>query len=338
MKKIFFVIVATLLCLSSWAQQRTVLIEQFSNASCPTCAAFSPQVYDFADQNPANAVVITYHVPFPYTHDSLHYESPTDALARSGKYNVAGTPTSVMDGGFYNGSTSTLLNSLASRISQRIAVDPQYQIQIKNLQLNNGKVNGSVVFTSAADNSAANAKGYIVLLERGVPKTAYLASPGRNAESVYRNVMRSIFPTASGVTLVNKQIGGADSIALDIATTNVKSLSQLRVVAFVQNDANKEIYQANYSDLQGSTTGVEDFETFTGTWGYDVAGKQYHATFSTPVSRGSIVITDITGKKVLTQEISGQTAVLDVAALPSGIYIATVHSEAISHTTKLWVE
>lgn len=338
MKKIFLITSAILLCLSSWAQQRRVLIEQFSNASCPTCAAFSPQVYDFADQNPANAVVITYHVPFPYTHDSLHYESPADALSRSGKYNVAGTPTSVIDGGSYNGSTSVLLSSLALRINQRIAVAPQYQIEIKNLQLNNGKVTGSVVFTSAANNTAANIKAYVVLLERGVPKTAYLASPGRNAESVYKNVMRSIFPSTSGATLVNKQLGGADSIALDIATTNVKSLSQLRVVAFIQNDASKEVYQANYSDLQGTTTSVEDIETFTGTWGYDVVGKQYHAAFSAPVVEGSIVVTDITGKEVLTQPISGQTTVLNVAALSSGFYLATVRNGAISHTTKLWVQ
>lgn len=338
MKKIFLIASAILLCLSSWAQQRRVLIEQFSNASCPTCAAYSPQVYDFADQNPANAVVITYHVPFPYTHDSLHYESPSDALSRSGKYNVAGTPTSVIDGGSYNGSTSVLLSSLASRINQRIAVAPQYQIEIKNPRIINGRFNGRVVFTSAMDNSATDAKAYIVLLERGVPKTAYLASPGRNAESVYKNVMRSIFPTSSGATLVNKQLGGQDSLELDIATLNVKSLSQLRVVAFVQNDATKEVYQANYADIQGQITNVDDIETFAGTWGYDVAGKQYHAAFSAPVVEGSIVVTDITGKEILKQPLNGQTAVLDVSALSSGIYLATVRNGSTSNTTKLWVE
>ncbi len=338
MKKIFLIASAILLCLSSWAQQRRVLIEQFSNASCPTCASFSPQVYDFADQNPANAVVITYHVPFPYTHDSLHYENPTDALSRSGKYNVAGTPTSVIDGGSYNGSTSVLLSSLASRINQRIAVAPQYQIEIKNLRIINGRFNGRVVFTSAMDNSATDAKAYVVLLERGVPKTAYLASPGRNVESVYKNVMRSIFPSTSGATLVNKQLGGQDSLELDISILNVKSLSQLRVVAFVQNNATKEVYQASYADMQGQITNVDDIETFAGTWGYDVAGKQYHAAFSAPVVEGSIVVTDITGKEILIQPLNGQTAVLDVSALSSGFYLATVRNGTISHTTKLWVQ
>ncbi len=338
MKKIFLIVAATLLCLSSWAQQRRVLIEQFSNASCPNCAAYSPQVYDFADQNHANVVVITYHVPFPYTHDSMHYESPADALSRSGKYNVAGTPTSIIDGGSYNGSTSVLLNSLASKINQRIAIAPQYQIEIKNLQLNKGKVSGRAVFTSAIDNSAVDAKAYIVLIERGVPKTAYLASPGRNSESVYKNVMRSIFPTNTGTTLGNKQLGGQDSLELDINTSNVKSLSQVRVVAFVQNDATKEVYQANYADLQGTTTSIKGIETFTSKWEYDAANKQYHAAFSAPVVEGSIVVTDITGKEILKQPLNGQTAVLDVAALSSGIYLATVRNGLFSHTTKLWIE
>jgi thiol-disulfide isomerase/thioredoxin len=337
MKKIILAGFLIAFAASLFAQQRVVLIEQFSNASCPTCATYSPQVYNFANQNPEKVVVVTYHAPFPYQHDSFHFANPDDANARINYYNIHGTPSTVIDGNFKQGTTASLLNTFAADVNQRTQVAAKYNITIKNLRIDNGKVAGTAVYTSIGDNSAANLRAFVVLVEKSIPKSAYKVSPGSNAETEYKNVMRYLFPATDGKTIFNRADGDKDSIEFSLITPNVKSIEQVRIVAFVQESTTKEIYQAAYQDLQSTPTNTTQAEKPTATWGYNPSEKNYRVSFSTTI-QGTITLTDITGRQVLQQTANGADALVDVSGLQSGLYIATVANGQTQTTTKIWVQ
>ncbi len=150
-----FATVLVILCAAanpSLAQNRVVLIEQFSNSSCAPCGAISPSVYAFASGNQANVAAISYHTQFPYNNDSMYFENPVEATNRVNFYSVQGVPNSVLDGNVFNGSTNTFFPNISSLVANRLNVAPRYQIQASALTLNGNQLTGSFKFTSPTAN------------------------------------------------------------------------------------------------------------------------------------------------------------------------------------------
>lgn len=338
MKKIILTFLALAYLVSAFAQQRTVLIEQITNASCSICAGSNPQLFNYTDQNEDKVVVISYHASFPYAHDSLHHANPTDNTARTSYYSANGTPTTVIDGNYFQGSTGSLLSTLNTRVTQRAAQAAQYTVEVKNLKLENGQIKGDANYTSIGDNSAANLRAFVVLVEKNVYRTSYKASPGSNSENHYQNVMRYIFGATTEQSITSKTNGAVFTTNFTFNTQNIKSLNEVRVVAFVQNTTTKEIYQAAYKDLNATTTGVDQPDENNFTWSYNNLARQYLLNLNQPTETGQIIITDITGRQVAQQNFTGNTTTVDVATLSTGIYLATVSTGTASYTTKIWVQ
>ncbi|MES2680645.1 MAG: T9SS type A sorting domain-containing protein [Bacteroidota bacterium] len=241
------------------AQNRVVLIEQFSNSSCAPCGAISPSVYAFVNNNQPDVAAIAYHTQFPYNNDSMYFENPVEATQRVNFYSVQGVPHSVLDGNVFNGSTNTFFPNISSMVANRLSVVPRYQIQATSLMLNGSQLTGSFKFISTgAMNAGDNLVAQVVIVEKNVLKSSYAASPGANNETEYGYVMRKMIPNAAGTNLVNKTINGSDSIALNWTLTNIKNKSELRVVAFVQNTSTKEVYQAQLFNVPPGPVGISE--------------------------------------------------------------------------------
>lgn len=338
MKKLS-ILLLTIFSIVQLNAQKKVLIEHFSNASCSNCGIYSPQVFAFAEQNPNDVVVISYHAPFPYLHDSLHFDNETANNARINYYGVAGTPYTILEGNFERGPASTMLGKLNNKTTERINNAPTAlpEVKISDVRLENGEVKAKVTFISTADIKDKNLRGHIVLIEKVVPKTAYVASPGTNSEQEYKNVMRQMYMPQSGFTLTNKGTANGDSLDVVFATTNVKNLNELRVVAFIQDNDSKEVYQVEAADLKSGTTGVGAVNTTATSWAYNPTANSYTVTFEKAVS-GSITLTDITGKTISNIVVENEKLKeIPVSQLASGIYIATYTSGSTATSTKLWV-
>ncbi len=236
------------------AQNRVVLIEQFTNSGCPPCASATPPVYNYLDTNPADVVGIAYHASFPYN-DSMHYENPTDANARINYYSVSGVPYTIIDGNYVSNYTNNVTGTLASKINTRKVVAPLYEITSSQLSLVGNTLTGAFKFKSLSA-TTANLVAHVVVIEKDVLKNSYAASPGNNSETHYPYVMRKMIPNANGTTLNNTTFNGEDSVNFTWNLANIKNIAQLRVVAFVQNTTTKEIYEAQLFTTQTSTVGV----------------------------------------------------------------------------------
>lgn len=259
MKRFFSPLVLFITCTTHFfAQNRVVLIEQFTNSSCPPCGAVSPSIYAFANSN-SDVAVVAYHTLFPYNNDSMYFENPTEATQRVNFYSINAVPYSVLDGNAYNGSTNPFAANISAHVDNRKGITPRYNIDVSSLLLTENQLSGLIKFSSSdAMNASENLVAHVVIIEKNVLKSAYVASPGANSELEFGYVMRKMIPDAFGTNLVNKNLHESDSISLSWVLNHIKDRSQLRIVAFVQNATTKEVYQAQIFSISGTPTSINE--------------------------------------------------------------------------------
>ena len=339
MKKLqLLYIFGTIISSLSFAQTRIVLVEQFTNSSCPPCATFSPTVYNFANNNPSLATVIAYHTVFPYNNDSMYHANTVDPTQRASYYSVSGTPTSVMDGNQFKGATGTFNTNISNSINNRALIAPKYTIQQSSLILANNQLSGTFQFTSInAANANDNLIAHIVIIEKDVLKSSYAASPGNNSESHYEYVMRKMIPNATGTVLINKTLNGTDIIPLSWTLSNIKNINEIRVVAFVQNNTTKEIYQSILFTPQISATGITEEIGATNINIYpNPMQNELSIAFEKVQFVDNITIVDQLGKIVYTKTIKEATKQVPLQLdLSSGIYYLKIAGAAINQIQKI---
>jgi len=321
-----------------FSQARVVLIEQFSNSSCPPCGAVSPSVYTFVNNTP-DVAAIAYHTLFPYNNDSMYFENPTEATQRVTYYSVAGVPNSVLDGNVYNGSTNPFVSNISTLVNNRLNVAPRYTIESSSLTLNGDQLTGSFKFTSLSGmNTTENLVGHVVIIEKNVLKSSYAASPGANNETEYGYVMRKMIPNASGTGLTNTNLNGTDSISLNWALSHIKNKAELRVVAFVQNTSTKEVYQAQIFSISGATVGLTENATspYRALIYPNPTANELSVLFKTQQHLQSITILDQLGKVIFEERLNVLTdRITKRINLDPGVYSVLITSATGSEIQKL---
>lgn len=305
--------------------QKIVLIEQFTNSGCPPCAVSSPPVFDFAANNPAKVLAIAYHTSFPYS-DSMYFENPVESNARVAYYGVVTVPFSVVDGNYYQNISSAFLPVMTNTINARANTTEKYAITSLKTALTGSLLESDLLFESL-DSTIINDSliAQVVVTEENVLKSSYAASPGANSETEYKYVMRKMLPDQHGTLLLNKGLGQKDTLHLHWTLQKIKSISQLRVVVFVQNKNTKEVYNARvFSPDQVVGLREEKMDaSFLNVFPNPFNGE-LQIFLSADVKGFSFTITDILGKSLYTDWLENQSVLkLDLSFLPKGIY--TLH-------------
>jgi Outer membrane protein Omp28/Secretion system C-terminal sorting domain len=317
------------------AQNRIVLLEQFTNSSCPSCAGPSPLIYNFADGNPLKTAVVAYHTSFPYPNDSMNIENATESAARVSYYSISGTPTVVMDGNAYQGSAGTFASSIGTRIDNRRMVAERYTIVKQSLVRIGNQLTGQIIFTSsAAANLGENLKIQAVVVEQNVLKSSYLASPGNNSETEYGYVMRKMIPSPAGTAITNTTNGESDTLNFSINLLHIKNYSELRLVAFVQNSSTKEVYNAM---MFSPTVAFLDLKENAGNefavYPNPSTGK---FTIASSVANAKVELFDIAGNLVYVKTIENEIGEID-SKLTSGMYILKITSASFVKSTRIQI-
>jgi large repetitive protein len=160
----------------------------------------------------------------------------------------------------------------------------------------------------------------------------------------YKNVLRNILPDASGTIFETAWIKGQSvDVNLSGDLSNVTNKSKLKVIAFIQDDATKEIYQSVSDTLKSITTGISP--SVAGNAGITVypnpAAEKCFISFNTKSMNSSKVdIIDQNGSVVLTQRFAvGTTDVtLPLATVKNGVYMIRITSgSSIIYIQKLIV-
>ncbi len=228
-------------------EERLVLLEHFTQASCTPCAAANPGIKSICANNPDKLTSIWYHTSWP-GYDPMNLHNPQDAAARVAYYNVTGVPRSVLDGNYYNGSaTGWNINT----VNARRQVPSPFNLQLKQ-EISSDQ--DSVYLTLVALASQAVA-GSLVAHTAVIEKNIHFTNPpGSNGEKDFINVMKKLLPTSAGFTLPTS-MGTGDYAIIETAWqfANVYNVSEIAAVSFVQNNATKEVHQSCNS-ISGAIT------------------------------------------------------------------------------------
>lgn len=248
MKYIYITVAFSLFCfLASGQSQRMVLHEEFTNASCPPCAAQNPSYNALLDANEDIGVSIKYQTAFP-GFDPMNQHNPGEVNTRLNYYpGVTGVPTGIIDGEIpdvspsYAGAPGAFTQSMmedAADVPASFDIEIDYTVSYSELV-----VNATATCTQAA---SGDLKFRIAVVEREI---IFDSPPGSTNEFEFYNVMKKMLPSAAGQTMESAYAVGEEySTTQSWNLANVYDLEELAVIVFVQNDDNKEVLQAAMAD------------------------------------------------------------------------------------------
>jgi len=219
---------------------RMILVEEATNTGCPPCALYNPDFQAYIMDHLSEVIPVVYHWYYPSDQDPFYLTDVNMNMTRVGYYNINGVPAGVVNG-------SSISNILPNTVETKVAT---YRNQTSPItitideQRNGQNVNFTVNVTS--DNDIVSKKLRVVAVEFS---HNYDVAPGSNGEKEFYWLARKMFPSAAGTDLnvtAGETFTYTNSFTIPTGD-NGWNADQMYIVAFVQDDSNKEILQAKSS-------------------------------------------------------------------------------------------
>ena len=246
MKNIVSTLLVCLFSVAAFGQNRLVLVEHFTQASCGPCASQNPALKTLLDANATKVVALKYQTSWPGV-DPMNAANPTEAAARVQYYNVTGVPNSVMDGSGPGSpgtivTTSTINNRYNTAAPLNITASHQWTSGYDSIQI--GVFVANAGSATVASGAAGSLKLHVAVIEEEVN---YPSAPGSNGETTFYQVMRKMVPDASGTTMVDSWTSGQTQMFVFkvAAPSYLANLNKVAVVAFIQDNSNKSVLNAS---------------------------------------------------------------------------------------------
>lgn len=343
MKKILLTFSALALFTAANAQ-RLVLLEEMTGENCGPCAYWNPQIEGFMDDAGRDKVqIIKYQVPIPSA-GPIYNEYKTDAIARRTYYTINSAPSVVFDGaklwqdGSGNPSAFPGYGPMTSAdITTAAGVATPFEIKVEGRwSKNNDSLIAKVDVKATGPYTATGTNlklrlAYVQTLEFDV-------APGSNMETTFENVVRKMYPNATGTTLQatwaanntqSFEIGGP-------IPSHLLKQDGGYWVAWVQDDADKKVLQSARSTGNAFPTNVENMDTkelseVTLFPNPAAAETKVRVTLRNATSVG-VNVTDLAGRTVYTvpaQKMAQGTHEFTLAtgSLSNGVYNVSVVSD-----------
>ncbi|MFZ9731827.1 MAG: Omp28-related outer membrane protein [Schleiferiaceae bacterium] len=294
MKHLTLTALAGLLSLSAFGQNRLVLVEHFTQASCGPCASQNPALKVLLDANPTKVVALKYQVSWP-GYDPMYLANPTEVDARVQYYGVTGVPNSVMDGSGPGSpgsivTQSTIDNRYNTTAPLNLTASHQWTPGYDSIQIGIFIANAGT--STVSSGAAGSLKLHVAIVEEEI---TYPSAPGSNGETSFYQVMRKMVPNQSGTTLADTWTAGqTQMLSFKVAApAYLANLNEVAIVAFIQDNQGKAVLNAAKTTPQ-VVTGLPDL----GVTNFTAATAGLCNGTTTPTmtikNEGSIAITSAT--------------------------------------------
>lgn len=319
---------------TSFAQQRMVLIESFSQASCGPCAAANPALTTLLDANTAKAIGIKYQVSWP-GYDPMNEQYPTGPEVRRTYYNVTGVPDRMLDG-----SATASTNPTQAEIDNRYAVAAPVTMTINHsLSSNFTTADVTVTITAPAVWNPTNTVLHLAMIEKSID---FSTPPGTNGELSFHNVVRKMYNNESGTAVVASNFstaGGSQTFTFTglQVPSYIYDLSEVGFVAWVQNTTTKEVYQAGIS-LPQPLNNFGDVQALTNVTPFSCSSSLDGAVAVLENTGGNTITSctvnyQVDNGTVQTAPFTGSLAV----GATTNFTLPNIASTSGSHTLKVWM-
>lgn len=262
MKKLYMTLAAySIVVLNAFSQsQRTVLIEEFTNASCGPCAAQNPTFNTLLAANTAKVIPLKYQWDYP-GYDPMNAQNPTEVDTRIQYYNESGVPTAFVDGkaitddcGYYSGAPACLSQA---EINTAYAVVSPFDMSVTHsfsADYDSVFITANITCTQATSGTLV---AHLAITEKTI---TFTSAPGSNGEKVFYNVMRKMLPSTNGTSMAASwSVSQTQTITIGAPIPlYIYDLNQLEVVGFIQNNTGKKVLQAAMSSQISLPASTED--------------------------------------------------------------------------------
>jgi len=257
MKKLILTLFICAIIIPSYAHDKKSLIERFTNSGCVPCRDLNVAWYNATTHDLVNSGLVShivYNVDWPFPNDPMFLLNKSDNNTRRGYYAVNAVPWIDLNGSDF--STSSGSTALINAVTSGNAEYSPFSIVITPSKFSNNVINVHIAINR--DVNDVTVFGSNVKLQVGITeKSVSYASPQPNGESIFYSITRKMLPDGKGTLLTIPAPG--ETIELDlgyIPTTqflNLVNMDSLRVVAFIQDDDTKEVFQSEMTDVEYST-------------------------------------------------------------------------------------
>ena len=238
--------------------QRLVLVEEFTQASCPPCEASTPQLNSTLEANATKLVQLRYQTSWPGV-DPMNADNPGEVRTRVDYYGVTGVPTALVGGVVPTGNTFPALVSNANidaryGVSSPVAMDLTHSF---SADLSTVSFTLNITNEGMTDYDAAGAKLRIALVEE---KISWPTPPGSTSIQVFDAVMKTFYTGPEGIDVAAIPAGETWTMTWDdmMLPPSVYDYRELALVAFIQDDVTKDVHQSAHSSPQ-VLSGFPDF-------------------------------------------------------------------------------
>ena len=255
MKKLFLLFFIFNLISSVLAYDKLSLVERFTNCSCGPCATANNTWYNATTANLISTRSIThvvYNVDWPSPTDPMHILNAVDNNARRGYYGVNSVPWIDV-----NGTTISVTQAaLEGAVNSGNASYSPFKIQIIPVRFSNNVLNVKIIITRDSSDVTTfnNTKLRVALTELTVDRTCLTCC--NNGETLFHNVTRKMLPDGKGTTVQVPAPGASVEYEFSFIPTaeflQAVEVPALSVVAFIQSDMNKLVYQSATADVDYS--------------------------------------------------------------------------------------
>lgn len=242
MKKLSILVFVLLCAVAVSAQhQRRVLIEEFTNASCPPCAAQNPTFNATVDANIQFLTPIKYQTNWP-GFDPMNVQTQADVAPRVTYYGVTGVPNGRQNGTLevfpLTGYTAAMIQAAYNTLTP-VTMTLNHSL---NATLDSVHINVSVTSDVAL---TGNLRLRVAVVEDEI---IFESAPGTNGEAEFFQIMRKMLPNATGTATTDFAAGETKNYSFTWKLANFYDLNEMSVAAWLQNDGTKEVYQSVRSE------------------------------------------------------------------------------------------
>jgi PKD repeat protein len=299
------------------------VLEHFTNSSVEISGQADDLVDSISLEHQRDIIDLQYHTSYPGD-DPMNANNPIPAETRSYYYGIQEVPYAVLDGGISDEFRYPFTDLKATPMMEYVDLAPlevpQFRVNLFVDWMENG-FESTVKVTCLTESYSNNIQLYIVVFEREV--TVY---EGTYGDTVFRNVVLDMLPTASGSLLGGDwENGDSDSRTEEWDYTfYVEDIRDLGVAAFIQDRSTGKILQADVN-LRRWDVGVEAYKEIPDLHVYpNPAKNEVYVNLGRIAERAGLLrVMDMNGRQVMTEQIPAgyQVYQLNINQLNRGLYL-----------------
>lgn len=265
MKQILLVSIALFASLMLFGQtERTILLEEFTNASCPPCASQNPEYNALIEANRDQIVSIKYQTEFP-GYDPHYEEVPSSVSSivdsKLQLYSeITGVPSVIIDGTFPDDSYANGvgrweqaypgapfgLNQAALDYGLSFMSPVAMEISFEAIDSTDPIGIDAAVSIINTTPDTLDLSGHVLNLFMVEEENVFLEPPGTTDERDFYDVFRGAITPPAGETL-NQVLAPGDTLNLSYSSAYpdyIYSVAQLGLVTYIQSTTDRSVVQS----------------------------------------------------------------------------------------------